>query len=51
MINPVADLLGIPRGNVYANNLIFSRASGSYEGFDPEEPTSRDGGKPIVVGM
>ncbi|CAM9410715.1 unnamed protein product [Choristocarpus tenellus] len=50
MINPVADLLGINRANIYANNLVFS-PSGEYAGFDPEEPTSRDGGKPVVVRM
>ena len=40
MINPVADMLKIPRHRVYANNLLF-KADGSFAGFDPEELTSR----------
>lgn len=48
MINPVADILGIPRANVYANTILF-KSDGSYNGFDTTAPTSRDGGKPEVV--
>lgn len=51
MIEPVAEILSIPRGNIYANGLIFDVSTGAYTGFDPEEPTSRDGGKPKVIGM
>jgi hypothetical protein len=25
MIHPVADVLGIPRGNVFANTILFDR--------------------------
>jgi phosphoserine phosphatase len=48
MINPVADLVQIPRHRIYANNLLFHH-DGSYKGFDPEEPTCRDGGKQRVI--
>ncbi|CAM9859386.1 unnamed protein product [Phaeothamnion confervicola] len=48
MINPVADLLKIPRERVFANTILFGK-DGSYAGFDAAEPTSRDGGKPHVV--
>lgn len=53
MIEPVADQLSIPRSNIFANRLVFDEASptGEYAGFDAEEPTSRDGGKPKVVGL
>lgn len=48
MIYPVAALIRVPVHRVFANNLLFA-PDGSYSGFDPEEPTSRDGGKPAVV--
>lgn len=51
MIEPVADMLSIPRGNIFANKILFHSGSGEYSGFDADEPTSRDGGKPKVVGM
>ncbi|CAM9487744.1 unnamed protein product [Ascophyllum nodosum] len=51
MIEPVADRLSIPRGNIFANTLLFDADTGEYRGFDPDEPTSKDGGKPMVVGM
>ncbi len=53
MIEPVADQLSIPRSNIFANRLLFDDASptGVYAGFDAEEPTSRDEGKPKVVGL
>lgn len=51
MIEPVADRLAIPRGNIFANNLLFDEETGEYTGFDAGEPTSRDGGKPKVVSM
>ena len=50
MIEPVADSLRIPIHRIYANNLLFSNTSeGSFEGFDTNELTSRDGGKPAVL--
>jgi phosphoserine phosphatase len=48
MIAPVAALLNIPAHRVFANNLLF-HAEGAYKGFDAEELTSRDGGKPAVI--
>ncbi|KAL8557187.1 hypothetical protein ACS0TY_004584 [Phlomoides rotata] len=48
MINPVASILGIPLENIYANNLLFG-SSGEFTGFDPNEPTSRKGGKATAV--
>jgi len=50
MIEPVAIKLKIPTYRIYANNLLF-HDDGSFKGFDPAEPTSRDGGKPAVVRM
>lgn len=49
MIEPVASQLCIPYHRIYANNLLFSAEDGSFAGFDDQEPTSRDGGKPAVV--
>ena len=49
MIEPVAEILGIPKERIYANSVLFE-ADGSYSGFDDQEPTSRSGGKPEVVG-
>lgn len=49
MINPVAESLNIPSHRIYANNLLFDPKDGSFAGFDQEEPTSRDGGKPAVI--
>uniref|UniRef100_A0A0D6QYH8 phosphoserine phosphatase n=1 Tax=Araucaria cunninghamii TaxID=56994 RepID=A0A0D6QYH8_ARACU len=48
MIEPVAALLEIPCQNIYANRLLFGN-EGEYVGFDPEEPTSRSGGKATAV--
>jgi len=48
MIEPVADQLYIPFHRLYANRLLFA-SNGDFGGFDAEEPTSRDGGKPAVV--
>uniref|UniRef100_A0A7S2D0K5 phosphoserine phosphatase n=1 Tax=Octactis speculum TaxID=3111310 RepID=A0A7S2D0K5_9STRA len=48
MINPIAERLSIPLDRIYANNLIFNE-DGSYQGFDPTELTSMDGGKPRVI--
>mmetsp|Transcript_17849 Transcript_17849/g.24696 ORF Transcript_17849/g.24696 Transcript_17849/m.24696 type:complete len:317 (+) Transcript_17849:40-990(+) len=48
MIGPVADLIGVPRSNIYANNLLFSE-SGDFAGFDPAEFTSQAGGKAKAI--
>lgn len=48
IIEPLAEQLGIPKGHVFANNLLFGR-EGGYAGFDPEEFTSRSGGKREAV--
>ncbi|XP_064391814.1 phosphoserine phosphatase-like isoform X2 [Halichondria panicea] len=50
MIDPLADYLNIPRENVFANRILFND-KGDYAGFDEEQPTSRTGGKPKVVGQ
>lgn len=48
MINPVAEQLRIPLHRVFANTLLFKQ-DGSFQDFDRDEPTSKDGGKPFVV--
>jgi len=48
MIEPIAASLNIPPSNILANTILFD-SSGSYAGFDPSEPTSRDGGKPAAL--
>ncbi|MED6130605.1 hypothetical protein PIB30_002197 [Stylosanthes scabra] len=48
MINPVASILGIPKENIFANQLLFG-SSGEFSGFDANEPTSRSGGKATAV--
>jgi len=48
MINEIADQLGIPRENIYANTILFDE-QGNYKDFDRSAPTSRSGGKPAVV--
>jgi phosphoserine phosphatase len=45
-IQPLADLLGIER--VEAVDLYFDE-EGNYRGFDEAYPTTRSGGKPIVI--
>ena len=60
MINPVADMLGVPKERIFANTILFagggqqlgeggSQASptgeGAYVGFDASEFTSQAGGK------
>ena len=50
MIEPVAEKLNVPKTNILANSILFNDdATGSYSGFDPAEPTSRDGGKPAAL--
>lgn len=48
MIAPLAKLLNVPESNIYANNLLFG-TDGEYVGFDPDEPTSSEGGKARVA--
>ena len=48
IIEPLAEHLGIPKAHVFANNLLFE-SDGGYAGFDPEEFTSRSGGKREAV--
>ncbi|XP_034831914.1 phosphoserine phosphatase isoform X2 [Maniola hyperantus] len=48
LIEPVAEKLHIPLSNVFANRLKFY-FNGEYAGFDENEPTSRTGGKGLVI--
>lgn len=48
MINPLAAMLNVPESRIFANTLLFDEA-GKYVSFDPNEPTSRAGGKAKVV--
>ncbi|GBP46494.1 Phosphoserine phosphatase [Eumeta japonica] len=48
LIEPVAAELNIPASNIFANRLKFY-FNGEYAGFDDTEPTSRSGGKGLVV--
>lgn len=48
LIEPVAAQLNIPKGNIFANRLKFY-FNGEYAGFDENEPTSRSGGKGLVI--
>lgn len=48
MILPVAEQLNIPAHRVFANSIQFDE-DGEYAGFDTDEPTSRDGGKAVVI--
>ncbi|XP_023948911.1 phosphoserine phosphatase isoform X2 [Bicyclus anynana] len=48
LIEPVAEKLHIPPHNVFANRLKFY-FNGEYAGFDENEPTSRSGGKGLVI--
>jgi len=47
-MKPVASILGIPKENIFANQLLFG-SSGEFLGFDKSEPTSRSGGKAVAV--
>ena len=58
LILPVADLLGIPRSNIFANRFVYmsddTLGPEGYphirvRGFDPNEPTSREMGKPEAI--
>ncbi|VDO31561.1 unnamed protein product [Haemonchus placei] len=54
LIRPVADILGIDKSRIYANEILFDRNK-NYAGFDETEPTSdsgsKDVGKPAVMGL
>lgn len=43
-IIPLAEYIGIPKQNIYANDLIFGEA-GEYLGFDGKNPLSQEKGK------
>ncbi|KAL6074819.1 phosphoserine phosphatase [Balamuthia mandrillaris] len=51
MILPLAQALGLPPDNVFANVLLFDEETGDYKGFDESQPTSESGGKARVVAM
>ena len=44
MIVPVAAALGVPRENIFANDILF-KEDGTYDTFDPEAFTSAAGGR------
>jgi len=48
MIEPIAEILKIPKENIYANTILFDD-DGNYKDFDRSAPTSQSGGKPAVV--
>ena len=48
MIEPVAKTLGVNVSNIYANTILFDD-KGDYTGFDSNEPTSADQGKPKAL--
>lgn len=48
IIHPLAESLGIPLANVFANTILFD-ADGQYAGFDEAEFTCRSGGKPAAI--
>jgi glycerol-3-phosphate dehydrogenase (NAD+) len=58
LVLPVADLLGIPRSNIFANRFVYmsddTLGPEGYpqirvRGFDPKEPTSHEMGKPEAI--
>lgn len=48
MIEPLAKNLCVSKQNIYANTILFNE-DGGYAGFDRNEPTSADMGKPKAV--
>lgn len=48
VVEPIAQELGIPLENIYANKLFFDY-NGEYAGFDTTQPTSKSGGKAEAV--
>lgn len=58
LILPVADVLNIPRENIFVNRFVYmadddmgkdGNPNIRVRGFDPNEPTSHDGGKPEAI--
>lgn len=49
MIEPVAELLGIPKEHIFANTLLFDQNTGAHVGFDKAAFTSRAGGKAAAI--
>ncbi len=49
MIEPVADAVGVSRDRIIANVIRFDDV-GNYRDFDPDQPTSRSGGKAKALG-
>ena len=50
MIEPVAKAVLVSKSNILANTILFDE-DGKYAGFDSNEPTSADMGKPKAVGQ
>ncbi|XP_077996207.1 phosphoserine phosphatase-like [Glandiceps talaboti] len=50
IIEPMAKILNVPSNNILCNRLKFY-FNGDYAGFDEDQPTSREGGKPEVTGL
>lgn len=48
LVDDVAQLLGVPKENVFANRILFDK-DGKYNGFDSNQLTSRDTGKAEVI--
>jgi phosphoserine phosphatase len=51
MIEPLARQLCVAKDHIYANSILFEEDTGEYAGFDADEPTSRDMGKPRALGI
>uniref|UniRef100_A0A5S6QS12 Phosphoserine phosphatase n=1 Tax=Trichuris muris TaxID=70415 RepID=A0A5S6QS12_TRIMR len=49
-VDRIAEELGVPLKNVYANKLLFDE-NGLYSGFDETVPTSKDDGKRVICGQ
>jgi phosphoserine phosphatase len=49
MLEPIARELKIPSENVFANVLLFEEKTGEFVGLDRSQPTSKQGGKAIVI--
>jgi phosphoserine phosphatase len=50
MIEPIAKEVCVARDRIYANTIFFD-GNGKYAGFDANEPTSADKGKPKALEM
>lgn len=49
-IEPIAEEIGIPLENIFANKLLF-HYNGDYATFDTTQPTSRSGGKGDAISI